>query len=113
MTAVLPIIEKIENGEFILQDYMLSEQQLDALSSSLAHLGTPVISRIFLDTCKVSDSMLGKLLTQLANQQKLQELIYKRNEFQEQSLAPLQSILMIQPPQQLQELRLVDCDTSP
>ena len=113
MTAVLPIIEKIENGEFILQDYMLSEQQLDALSSSLAHLGTPVISRIFLDTCKVSDSMFGKLLTQIANQQKLQELIYKRNEFQEQSLAPLKSILMIQPPQQLQELRLVDCDTSP
>lgn len=89
MTAVLPIIEKIENGEFILQDYMLSEQQLDALSSSLAHLGTPVISRIFLDTCKVKDSMFGKLLTQIANQQKLQELIYKRNEFQEQSLAPL------------------------
>lgn len=113
MVAVLPILSKVQHGKFILQDYLLKEVQMDALSSSIEHLGTPDITRIFLDNCRVSDHMLANLLHKLVNQNKLEEFIYKRNEFKEKALIPLLQIVQIQPPFQLQELRLVDCDTSP
>ena len=62
MTAVLPIIEKVENNKLILQDYMLSEAQLDALSKSMEHLGTPIMTRVFLDSCSITDPMFAHLL---------------------------------------------------
>ena len=59
----MPILEKIQNGKFVLQDYLLEEVQVEALSSAVEHLGTPVMTRIFLDNCRVTDKMFATLLT--------------------------------------------------
>ena len=61
----------------------------------------------------MKDEMLESLLLAALKQRKLQELVYKRNKFFDRSLEALKLVLELKPPQNLIELRLVDCNSSP
>lgn len=55
--------------------------------------------------------MCATLLDALRKQRHLQEFVYKRNAFGEQALEALEPILLLAPPHNLHELRLVNCET--
>ena len=56
--------------------------------------------------------MCATLLDALLKQKHLQEFVYKRNVFGERALEALRPILLLPPPHNLHELRLVNCETS-
>lgn len=113
MDVMLPIMEKIKNNHLILQDYAVSSGQVSGVAKAIVLIGKPVIKHILLDNCLMTDAMAAELLNAFLQRQTLVELAFKRNVFLETSLKALVPIMQIKPPQNLLELRLVNCQTTP
>ena len=55
MDLMLPVINKIENGTLVLQDYVLQDGQVNGFCKALEITGKPEINHLFLDNCNLSD----------------------------------------------------------
>lgn len=60
----------------------------------------------------MDDRMTSDLLDAMSHTRLLQELVIKRSVFLDSSLTTLESLLMLAHPDNLIELRLVNCETS-
>ena len=60
----------------------------------------------------MDDRMISDLLDAMSHTRLLQELVIKRNAFLDSSLTALESILLLEHPNNLIELRLVNCETN-
>ena len=67
---------------------------------------------IFIDNCSMDDRMTSDLLDAMSHTRLLHELVIKRSVFLDSSLTALESLLMLEHPDNLIELRLVNCETS-
>lgn len=65
---MLPIVEKIQNDTLILQDYFLSQGQMNGLVQAMIKLNKPELRMVFLADCNVDDEMNASLLEVLATQ---------------------------------------------
>ena len=108
---LLPIINKVENGVLPLQDYTLSIGQCRGLAAVMEKTKLP-IETLFLDNCGVDDEELADLFKGFQAIDDFRRFYYKDNGFYANALEAIQPILVKPSPNNLRELRLVNCKTS-
>lgn len=113
MDLMLPIVQKLNNGTLILSDYTLQEGQVNGLAKAIVLTGKPRIQVLYLDNCNMNDTMTATLFDALTKHKTLSELVLKRNTLLEKSMLSLKNIIQLNPPHNLIELRLVNCQSSP
>ena len=64
---MLPIVQKIFNGVFILHDYAVSEGQINGLAKAINLTGKPKVRIMYFDNCHMSDKMAANMFQALAN----------------------------------------------
>ena len=55
MDLMLPIVQKITNGQLILQDYAVTEGQINGLSKAITMTKKLNVGVFYLDNCQMTD----------------------------------------------------------
>lgn len=108
----MPILNHIINKTLCLKSYTLSIGHCNAIADSL-HYFEGQLNRIVLDNCGVDDGEFCSMLNGIYKLDGFKRLIYRRNTFQDKSLAILQNIVLKKIPNHLEELRIEQCFTEP
>ncbi len=84
---------------------------LGGLAKALVSGHLPLNTVLF-DNCGIDDEELALLLGAFSQMKIFQNFIYKNNVFKEVSLEAMKELLQKRDPENLEELRLVNCQTS-
>jgi Ran GTPase-activating protein (RanGAP) involved in mRNA processing and transport len=101
-------LTKVLRKTLILQNYTLSIGHCNALAAACPFLPKS-INRVYFDNCGIDDQEFSAILRGLAQLTDFKSIIYKRNVFDEDSLAAIIPLLHKRLPNHLEELRLIDC----
>ena len=72
-----------------------------------------VINRVRFDNCGIDDGEMSNLLQAFAKFKDFKSIIYRYNEFSDESMEGIRPILIKQFPNHLAELRISNCRMSP
>lgn len=104
----LPVLDKVVGKTLGLHGYNLTEGNCKALEQACQFLNGR-ITRVLFDNCGISDDEFACILRGVAFLNGFQSIIFKRNSFDTESLKALKPILMKQQPNNLKELKIIDC----
>ena len=108
--VILPLLNKIVDKQLLLKDYTLDQGHLHGLASCLKNRTVKIDAALF-DNCGIDDEELAILLEGMLSLDGVKNFVYKNNVFLQKSLHAIKPILYRPDPHNLQELRLVNCNT--
>jgi len=91
-----------------LANYTLSAGHCNALNRAAEHFDN-FINRVRFDNCGIDDGEMSNLLQAFSKLKDFKSIIYRFNDFNEDSLEFLKPMLVKNIPNHLQELRISNC----
>jgi len=108
LNLCLPVLDKIIGKTLALYSYTLSEGHCKALQSAFRFLDGK-IDRILLDNCGIGDDEFESILNGVFLLNDFKSIVYKQNHFDELSMSAIKPIIQKQKPNNLKELKIIDC----
>lgn len=105
----LPILDKISKKTLCLQNYLLTDGNCRGLAAACEFLDYHLVNRFLFNNCGITGKQLALILEGAVLIKDFKSLIYKSSEVTEVSLQALVPILEKRLPNNLAELKLIDC----
>ena len=109
----LPILDKIWKKTLCLQNYFLSEGNIHGLASACEVLDFRIVNRLLLNNCGITGDQFAEILSGMVKLRDFKSLIYKQNMINSDSILALKPIFAKRLPNQLEELKIIDCKMHP